>query len=266
MSSWSGSTQYTTIDKFVYNAKCMSLAEVAKLKQESVCVTVATTLKFAVSKYGWFYYGCTGCTLKAPNPDNPFKCGCGENVVKPVPRHKVEIHVIDGESKFRFVFWDTDCFNIIGKTADDMRKSMIENGEDDPMVYPDELDVLLKKRFAFRVKVQPNFNQGSVQKLLTDASSVDQILENYIKQQDEQTKDINFNIAGKDPRKEYTIDFSAHSLSACGENEPEINSIVTPTKAKSTSAPDGENECEFVGATQYSGTKPLKKVKIEGTN
>src|SRR3954468_21512052 len=66
----------------------------------------------------------------------------------------------------------------------------LQNGEDDHMVYPDELEVLLKKRIAFRVKVQPNFNQGSVQKLLTDASSVDQILENYIKQQDEQTKDI----------------------------------------------------------------------------
>ncbi|XP_058783404.1 uncharacterized protein LOC131658086 [Vicia villosa] len=232
ISSWSGSIQYTSIDKFVYNAKCMLLTEVAKLKQDI-----------------------------APNPDNPFKCGCGENVVKPVPRYKVEIHVIDGDSKFRFVFWDIDCFNIIGKTADDMRKSMIENGEDDPMVYPDELEVLLKKRMAFRVKVQPNFNKGSVQKLLTDASSVDQILENYIKQQDEQTTDIEvkepntpidtltFNISGKDPRKEDNVDFSAHSLSACGENDPEINSIVTPTKAKSSSAPDGDNECELVGAT-----------------
>ncbi|XP_058750094.1 uncharacterized protein LOC131623088 [Vicia villosa] len=68
ISTWSGSTQHTTLDKFVYNAKC------------------------------------TLCTLKAPNPDNPYKCGCGENVMKPVPRYKVEIHVVDGDAKFRFVF------------------------------------------------------------------------------------------------------------------------------------------------------------------
>ncbi|XP_058783975.1 uncharacterized protein LOC131658726 [Vicia villosa] len=181
ISTWSGSTQYTSIDKFVYNVKCMLLTDLSKLKQEIICVTGATTLKFVVPKNGWFYYGCTDFTLKAPNPENPYKYGCGENVMKPIPRYKVEIHVVDGDTKIRFVFWDSGCFNIIGKTTDDMRKSMIEDGEDDPMVYPDEHETLLKKKMAFRVMVQPTFNQGSVQKLLTDESSIDQILQNHIK-------------------------------------------------------------------------------------
>lgn len=46
------------------------------------------------------------------------------------------------------------------------------------MVYPDDLDLLLKKRMALRVKVQPTFNQTFVFKLEVDESFVNKI-ENY---------------------------------------------------------------------------------------
>ncbi|KAI5387898.1 hypothetical protein KIW84_073842 [Lathyrus oleraceus] len=61
-----------------------------------------------------------------------------------------------------------------------MRKSMVEDGEDDPMVYPTELDSLLNKKVTFRVKVQPNFSQASVHKLDTDESFYTQIVNDYI--------------------------------------------------------------------------------------
>ncbi|KAI5433457.1 hypothetical protein KIW84_020652 [Lathyrus oleraceus] len=143
LSNWSGGSQYSSVERFVHNAKCMSLSQFCKIKHETLCVTVATTLKFAVSKYGWFYYGCTRCSSKAPNPEKAYECSCGQKVEQPIPRYKIEIYVSNGESKYRFVFWDSKCAAILGMTAEFMHNSMVENGEDDPMVYPDELEMLL---------------------------------------------------------------------------------------------------------------------------
>ncbi|XP_050895480.1 uncharacterized protein LOC127102108 [Lathyrus oleraceus] len=115
-------------------------------------VKASSTLKFFVLKYGWFYYSCTKFSLKSHSPTHSYKCGCGEDVKQSILRYKVEIYVRDGDAKYGFVFWDSDCVNIIGKTVEEMRKSMLEDGEDGPMVYPDELDSLLNKKMTFRVK------------------------------------------------------------------------------------------------------------------
>ncbi|KAI5428665.1 hypothetical protein KIW84_033604 [Lathyrus oleraceus] len=210
LSNWSGGIQFTSNKRFVYNVKCIFLSDFCKLKQETICVTVASTLKFAFSKYGWFYYGCTKFSLKYHAPTHSYKCGCGEDVKQPIPRYKVQIYVRDGDAKYHFVFWDNDCANIIGKIAEDMRKSMLEDGEDDPMVYPDELNSLLNQKMTFIVK---------------------------------------------------------HSITACGENEPDFNCDMTPIEVNSLVSRDVDHDCDIVGATQYSGTKPpTKKVKIEPNN
>ncbi|KAI5430375.1 hypothetical protein KIW84_034817 [Lathyrus oleraceus] len=180
LSNWSCGSQYSPVERFVHNAKFMSLSQFCKIKHETLCVTVATTLKFAVSKYGWFYYGCTRCSSKAPNPEKAYECSCGQKVEQPIPRYKIEIYVSNGESKYRFVFWDSECAAILGMTAEFMHNSMVENGEDDPMVYPDELEMLLNKKMAFRVKVQPTFSQASVWKLCDDEAFVKEIENDYI--------------------------------------------------------------------------------------
>ncbi|KAI5392178.1 hypothetical protein KIW84_076823 [Lathyrus oleraceus] len=172
LSNWSGGSQYSPVERFVHNAKCMSLSQFCKIKHETLCVTVATTLKFAVSKYGWFYYGCTRCSSKAPNPEKAYECSCGQKVEQPIPRYKIEIY----------------------------------NGEDDPMVYPDELEMLLNKKMAFRVK---------------------------------------------------------QTLSASGENDPESIILMTPAKDVVIADKGEEVDFEVSGATQLSGTKPSKKLKIE---
>ncbi|KAI5443132.1 hypothetical protein KIW84_011969 [Lathyrus oleraceus] len=218
---------YSPVERFVHNAKCMSLSQFCKIKHETLCVTVATTLKFAVSKYEWFYYGCTRCSSKAPNPEKAYECSCGQKVEQPIPRYKIEIYVSNGESKYRFVFWDSECAAILGMTAEFMHNSMVENGKDDPMVYPDELEMLLNKKMAFRVK---NQSKTEYAKLV--------------------------------PNKE-NLETSAQTLSASGENDPE--SIILMTLAKDVVIADKGEEVDFEasGATQLSGTKPSKKVKIE---
>ncbi|KAI5433638.1 hypothetical protein KIW84_020784 [Lathyrus oleraceus] len=227
LSNWSGGSQYLPVERFVHNAKCMSLSQFCKIKHETLCVTVATTLKFAVSKYGWFYYGCTRCSSKAPNPEKAYECSCGQKVEQLIPRYKIEIYVSNGESKYRFVFWDSECAAILEMTAEFMHNSMVENGEDDPMVYPDELEMLLNKKMAFRVK---NQSKTEYAKLV--------------------------------PNKE-NLETSTQTLSASGENDPESIILMTPAKDVVIADKGEEVDFEASGAMQLSGTKPSKKLKIE---
>ncbi|KAI5402859.1 hypothetical protein KIW84_050453 [Lathyrus oleraceus] len=232
LSNWSGGSQYSPVERFVHNAKCMSLSQFCKIKHETLCVTVATTLKFAVSKYGWFYYGCT--------------------------RYKIEIYVSNGESKYRFVFWDSECAAILGTIVEFMYNSMVENGEDDPMVYPDELEMLLNKKMAFRVKVQPTFSQASVWKLCDHEAFVKEIENDYIVE-DNQSKTEYAKLV---PNKE-NLETSVQTLSASGENDPESIILMTPAKDVVIADKGEEVDFEASGATQLSGTKPSKKLKIE---
>ncbi|XP_058732718.1 uncharacterized protein LOC131604284 [Vicia villosa] len=237
MSLWSGASQFTPVESFVHKGKCISLSDLCKVKQDMLCVTVGTTQRFFVSKHGWFYYGCTKCSLKASDVNNPYKCSCGQNAEHAIPRYRVDIYVVDGESKFRFVFWDTDCADIIGKSADSIYKAMLEEGDDDPMIYPDELDMLLGKKMAFRAKVQPTFGQTSVWKLSYDEEFVKEIEKDYITDEE--------------------------SLSAYGENDPDKVVTNTPPKGSPVNLDAVESEFQAYGTTQLSGTKPTKKVKIE---
>ncbi|KAI5439987.1 hypothetical protein KIW84_025374 [Lathyrus oleraceus] len=261
LSNWSGGSQYSPVERFVHNAKCMSLSQFCKIKHETLCVTVATTLKFVVSKYGWFYYGCTRCSSKAPNPEKAYECSCGQKVEQPIPRYKIEIYVSNGESKYRFVFWDSECAAILGMTAEFMHNSMVENGEDDPIVYPDELEMLLNKKMAFRVKVQPTFSQASVWKLCDDEAFVKEI-ENDYTVEDNQSKTEYAKLV---PNKE-NLETSAQTLSASGENDPESIILMTPAKDVVIADKGEEVDFEASGATQLSGTKPSKKLKIESSS
>ncbi|KAI5439127.1 hypothetical protein KIW84_024774 [Lathyrus oleraceus] len=258
LSNWSGGSQYSPVEMFVHNAKCMSLSQFCKIKHETLCVTVETTLKFVVSKYGWFYYGCTRCSSKAPNPEKAYECSCGQKVEQPIPRYKIEIYVSNGESKYRFVFWDSECATILGMTAEFMHNSMVENGEDDPMVYPDELEMMLNKKMTFRVKVQPTFSQTSVWKLCDDEAFVKEIENDYIVE-DNQSKTEYAKLV---PNKE-NLETSAQTLSASGENDPESIILMTPAKNVVIADKGEEVDFEASGATQLSGTKPSKKLKIE---
>ncbi|KAI5443167.1 hypothetical protein KIW84_011999 [Lathyrus oleraceus] len=258
LSNWSGGSQYSPVERFVHNAKCMSLSQFCKIKHETLCVTVATTLKFAVSKYGWFYYGCTRCSSKAPNPEKTYECSCGQKVEQPIPRYKIEIYVSNGESKYRFVFWNSECAAILRMTAEFMHNSMVENGEDDPMVYPDELEMLLNKKMAFRVKVQPTFSQAYVWKLCDDEAFAKEIDNDYIVE-DNQSKTEYAKLV---PNKE-NLETSAQTLSASGENDPESIILMIPAKDVVIADKGEEVDFEASGAMQLSGTKPSKKLKIE---
>ncbi|KAI5384725.1 hypothetical protein KIW84_071653 [Lathyrus oleraceus] len=172
--------------------------------------------------------------------------------------HEIQDFMSKLPTKYRFVFWDSECAAILGMTAEFMHNSMVENGEDDLMVYPDELEMLLNKKMAFRVKVQPKFSQTSVWKLCDDEAFVKEIENNYIVE-DNQSKTEYAKLV---PNKE-NLETSAQTLSASGENDPESIILMTPAKDVVIADKGEEVDFEASGATQLSGTKPSKKLKIE---
>ncbi|GAU28074.1 hypothetical protein TSUD_223150 [Trifolium subterraneum] len=244
-----GGAQYTPQEKFVFNATHMALKDICKLKEDTICVTVATTLKFHVSKHGWFYYNCTNCNIKAADPKKPYKCKCEEQVNEPIPRYKVELYVQSGDSQYRFVFWDAECADIIDKSAAQLRQTMIEEGEDDPMVYPADLDKMLNLKMALRVKIQPFYRQGSVSKLSIDEEFIKQI---------ESVLNIDENHAPS----QYVKAATSEEIALFPTNDLEISSAITPSKRRSIEELES-GDCEQLGACQLSVSKPTKHVKVE---
>lgn len=90
-------------------------------------------------------------------------------------RYKVVVEVVYGGHNAEFVFWDRECLQIIGITADALRKTMQEVGEDDPLIYPTHLDKLLGLEFAFRAKYQPRYHQSSVLGFSRDPAGIEKI-------------------------------------------------------------------------------------------
>ncbi|KAL5100059.1 hypothetical protein RYX36_004386 [Vicia faba] len=105
------------------------------------------------------------------------------------------------------------------------------------MVYPDDLYLLLGKKMAFRVKVQPTFGQSSMWKLSCNEEFVKKVQNDFIP--------------------------NVQSLSAFGENDPDTNCGNTPAKDIFIGNNVEDIDCEVYGATQFSDTKPSKKVKME---
>jgi hypothetical protein len=119
-------------------------------------------------------------------------------------RYKVVVEVVYGGHNAEFVFWDRECLQIIGITADALRKTMqevslfrvfgfryifdviyrnhtlcffffVKVGEDDPLIYPTHLDKLLGLEFAFRAKYQPRYHQSSVLGFSRDPAGIEKI-------------------------------------------------------------------------------------------
>ncbi|AES66044.2 DUF223 domain protein [Medicago truncatula] len=90
-------------------------------------------------------------------------------------RYKVVVIMVHDDHKAEFVFWDKECFQILGVAADALRKSMQHVGEDYPHIYPEVLDKLLEIEFALRVKYQPYYHQASVNAFSRDETVIKKI-------------------------------------------------------------------------------------------
>ncbi|KAK2383485.1 hypothetical protein QL285_070931 [Trifolium repens] len=80
-----------------------------------------------------------------------------------VPILRIDVQVHDGDDNAKFVFWDNTCIELLGITAGELQKNMLEVGEDDLL-----LDEMMGRTFAFRVKWQKEWRQGPVLEIKDD--------------------------------------------------------------------------------------------------
>ncbi|XP_058725489.1 uncharacterized protein LOC131596764 [Vicia villosa] len=145
---------YSDFDKFLWKAEIMSLSKIANLQHETTCVIVATLDKFEAGQMGWFYDGCVECTRSVALKDGKLQCYEKHLSSEPVPRYKLEVLAVDGNSKAKFIFWDTDCVKLIGMSALQMKMDLIEVGN---VIYSDVMYVCLKNDEDYRKKIKDSF-------------------------------------------------------------------------------------------------------------
>ncbi|WJX12187.1 hypothetical protein P8452_02711 [Trifolium repens] len=69
----------------------------------------------------------------------------------------LKVQVTDRDTQAKFVFWDNIFIDLLGVTAGDLQKTMVQAGVDDPLEYSTLLDEMMGITFAFRVKWQKEF-------------------------------------------------------------------------------------------------------------
>ncbi|KAI5424715.1 hypothetical protein KIW84_030776 [Lathyrus oleraceus] len=218
-------SQYSDFDKFIWKAEFISLAEIAMLKQETTCVTIAKLEKFEVGNSGWYYDGCAECTKSVVVKDGKLKCYANHISSEPVPRYKLEVLGVDGKFKSRFNFWDSDCFKLIGKYALQMKNELVEAGEDNPLEFPFGLDAMLKKELAIRAVFQPKFNRLSVISFKDDEDSRKKVKDTFKSHEDVSKIPISLSSSQDDMKS------LSEPLSVSADFDPNAaNSVMTPCK------------------------------------
>ncbi|XP_058775828.1 uncharacterized protein LOC131650113 [Vicia villosa] len=103
--------------------------------KDCFATTIGTTKRFKASRFGWF---------------------------------KIEVEVEYDGFDGTFVFWDKDCVPYTKLSAKELRLLMIANGEDNPKIWPAQVDILLNKEMAFRIKFQSSYKQFSIVTILNE--------------------------------------------------------------------------------------------------
>ncbi|XP_027922729.1 uncharacterized protein LOC114180624 [Vigna unguiculata] len=153
-SQYSGSSQISHVDRFMYKTVVKSVSEIITVLEEISCVTVARTFKFNLGNDGWNYLVCNVC-MKRTHEVGSFKClSCDAFNDSPRIRYKLEIQVTDGKKVANFMLWDQDCKNLISVYAADLRKKMIK---------------------AFKVKLQEKNRPASIMRVSTDVEIIDHV-------------------------------------------------------------------------------------------
>ncbi|XP_058741717.1 uncharacterized protein LOC131614105 [Vicia villosa] len=253
---------YSDYDKFVWKAEIMSLSEITNLQHETTCVTVATLDKFDAGQMGWYYDGCVECTRSVTAKDGKLKCFKEHISPAPVPRYtlypfsisnwyKLDITAVDGSSKAKFVFWDTDCVKLIGNSALQMKMDLTQSGDYDPLELPYELDSILKNELAIRAVYQPKNGRLSVIGFKTDEDVRNKIKDNF---KFEETSKLR----APDPLSQDDMSSISEPVSASAENDMTIeNSGLTPCKRLINDAVEDDD------SVQQSSTKMAKDIKEE---
>ncbi|XP_058746645.1 uncharacterized protein LOC131619576 [Vicia villosa] len=267
MSQYSNSSQHSLYDKLMYKATVHPLADIVKLKELAQCVTVATITKLKAAQGGWYYQACHECPRVAKGMLPPYECPLGHKTETAIYRYKILIEVFNAGTKATFVIWDREAFQLLKVTAAQMRTNLIEAGITDPLEFPAALDTLVGMTMVFKVKWQPDWDNGSVMSILEDDIVKRDILRSFGQElPDSQiitTPNLtqnNESVAEASHLDDWDIipetDITSNTLS-----EP-----LTPTSATKRIAPHESQDITPLSQTsegQQSSTKMKKHIKLE---
>ncbi|KAG4983006.1 hypothetical protein JHK87_027755 [Glycine soja] len=85
-------------------------------------------------------------------------------------RYRLEVMVNHKEESTKFLLWDRECTELIGQSTN-------EEGDVDLNVSPQALDKLLSYVLAFKVKVQPKFNNVVVLRYSNDIDLINAVVD-----------------------------------------------------------------------------------------
>ncbi|WJX64181.1 hypothetical protein P8452_48995 [Trifolium repens] len=279
-------TQFNSDENFLKQARVISLADMKKLKQDTFCVTVVTTSHIRVSNQGWYFFACPDCNCKAEGFQAPYVCKKGHKIDVPNIKYKLDVEVYDGHETAKFVFWDNTLEELIGMTAATLLEKEKKKGLGDPQDYPQIMNSIMERVFAFRVKWTPGWGgQASVSFCKDSKELVDKIQQqlpvgqSIIKENDARVEEVEEDVEeppevitdSPQPQKFIQEDLdnfasldesilSTPNASVSAENEFSASSHKTPGKRGAAK----NLPIETVGMeTQLSSSRGRKLIKKE---
>ncbi|KAK2417374.1 replication protein A 70 kDa DNA-binding subunit B [Trifolium repens] len=282
-------TQYSAVDKFMDKAIVLPLNQLLALSENTVCVTVARTTKVVPNSKGWYYKACSKCIKSAKGDSLPLLCPDGHATHAINLRFKLEFEAEYEGTIGKFVFWDRECNQLLGKTAAEIQQVMVEAGVTNPCAYPVSFDSLCGRTFAIRTKWQPQWDSCSVQGLKEDDAIIQKIKDLFPnneetskmiivdsqtptapEESDKQIVDVAItNNDGIQIDVDITNNsdtFQVQHLPANSEIDSFQPNVVTPVRAKRIAADSAQTQEKdvIVAPTQLSSTRlkrPIKKEK-----
>ncbi|KAG5105961.1 hypothetical protein JHK82_042931 [Glycine max] len=200
---------------------------------------------------------CIQCHKKTDIDTIVFTCACGKYNEQAMLRYRLEVMVSHKEESNKFLFWDHECTNLIGQSADEVNRLKIVDGDVDLNASPEGLDKLLGYVFAFKVKVQPKFRNVVVLKYSRDLSLINTIME--LLPDVEASSKIDIAIPdSNDPHHH-----ESQSMSGTADHDPLLGLPLTPTKRQPSQECDDEARSSQISPAQLSSNKLVKHAKIE---
>ncbi|XP_058726001.1 uncharacterized protein LOC131597313 [Vicia villosa] len=249
--------------------KVRTIRDIYEGEKDCFATTIGTTKRFKASRFGWFFESCPGCKISIKSVGGKVECHCGIKDVEPITKFKIEVEVEYDGFNGTFVFWDKDCVPYTKLSAKELRKLMIANGEDNPKIWPAQVDNLLNKEMAFRIKFQSSYKQYSIVTILNE-DNVYNKLKGYLTPDEEHTSNAHvLEISNSDPNHEPTEPIMTLSAQASISPQPSsASSGSTPAKrgAISTSVNeliDAEDLTPKQSATKAKTARKIKHIKKE---
>ncbi|KAL6561539.1 hypothetical protein OROMI_017140 [Orobanche minor] len=96
-------------------ADVKNLAKIVRSDKDDEFWISATIIQVESLK-DWCYLACNKCSKKLSHESNSFQCAkCGMKDYQGQYKYKIEVLVLDGSGSARFMLWDKECYELIGK-------------------------------------------------------------------------------------------------------------------------------------------------------